>query len=274
VPNGCGVPPPPGRARQVGGSRRLREDPRNLSCASYASRDEIRYATNRNGAWLTARVDAVGPDLATGSDYGRPTVSIVASASGVPHLAYQSQIASQGVWRYATGAPGSWQIETIDSGDADGSIALDREGVPDVAYSFANFAKLGVRYAKRQDNRWSPSVVASGTTLHCGPEATTVTIPIRVSRRHRRDSASRSNAAVGRERPTRTCGPLALWALSAGLITTLRAWRRQRAGREFRLDAIFRAEWSVTETLANRAWTIVMVIASPEPAQLEARSTA
>lgn len=123
---------------------------------AYPASDGIRYASNRSGGWLTDRVDANGSDIANGSDYGRPVVSIVATASGVPHFVYSSRLGAQEVWRHATGTPGAWQIETLATFRSYGAVAIDREGAPAVLYGAE-----GVQYAHQQGAQWVSSVVTS-----------------------------------------------------------------------------------------------------------------
>jgi len=121
---------------------------------AYPASDGIHYASNRSGGWLTDRVDANGSDIANGSDYGRPVVSIVATTSGVPHLVYASLLGAQEAWRHATGTPGAWQLETLATFRSYGAVALDREGAPAVLY-----AAGGVQYAHQQGAQWDSSVV-------------------------------------------------------------------------------------------------------------------
>jgi hypothetical protein len=121
---------------------------------AYPASDGIRYASNRSGGWLTDRVDANGSDIANGSDYGRPIISIVATASGVAHLVYASLLGIQDVWRHTVGTPGAWQLETLATFKSYGAVALDREGVPAVLYSAG-----GVQYAYQQGDQWVSAVV-------------------------------------------------------------------------------------------------------------------
>jgi len=125
---------------------------------AYPAGDGIRYASNRNGGWITDHVDANGSDIADGTDYGRPVISIVATASGVPHLVYATSLGA--VWRHASGAPGAWQFETLAATKrAYGMVALDRDGALAVLYSAADSSAPGVHYAHQQGAQWVSSVV-------------------------------------------------------------------------------------------------------------------
>jgi hypothetical protein len=142
------------------GAPALFVEPNGALHLAYPASDGIRYASNRSGIWRIDRVDANGADIAVGNDYGRAVVSIVATASGVPHLVYQSLLGAQEVWRHATGAPGAWQLETLATSKSTyGAVAIDREGALAVVYSAADSSWPGVHYAHQQGVQWVRSVV-------------------------------------------------------------------------------------------------------------------
>jgi len=141
------------------GAPALFVEPSGALHLAYPASDGIRYASNRSGGWLTDHVDANGSDIAEGIDYGRPVVSIVATASGVPHLVYTTLLGAQEVWRHASGLLGAWQFETLATFRSYGAVALDREGAPAVLYSAADLNAPGVHHAHQQGSQWVSSVV-------------------------------------------------------------------------------------------------------------------
>src|SRR3989304_3484256 len=79
--------------------------------------DDLRYATNASGTWVTTTVDSSG-------DVGWHT-SIALDTAGKAHISYLDY--TNGDLKYATNASGTWITTTVDSrGDVgwDTSIAL------------------------------------------------------------------------------------------------------------------------------------------------------
>jgi hypothetical protein len=85
------------------------------------------------------------------SDYFMGAISLALDETNNPHISYMAGITI----KYARWADGSWQIETVDTGNAFStnvitSIALDSESRPFIAYQ----ARIGIRLASRTTGVW------------------------------------------------------------------------------------------------------------------------
>ena len=98
----------------------------HISCYDRTS-DDLKYATNASGSWVTTMVDS-GGDV---GDYS----SLAVNSSGYAYISYYDK--TNGNLKYATNAPGSWVITVVDSdGDVGNysSLAMDVSGYVHISY--------------------------------------------------------------------------------------------------------------------------------------------
>ena len=118
--------------------------------------DDLKYATNASGAWVTTTVDSSG-------EVGEYT-SIALDSSGKVHISYYGGYG--GGLKYATNASGSWVATTVDSGTyyvgKYTSIALDSSGKAHISYYDAtSYAppKQDLKYATNASGAWVTTTV-------------------------------------------------------------------------------------------------------------------
>ena len=114
--------------------------------------DDLRYATNASGNWVTTTEDSVG-------DVGRHT-SIALDALGKAHISYWDT--TNDALKYATNASGAWVRTIVDSGGDVGqytSIALDSSGK--VHISYWDYLQDDLKYATNASGAWVTTTVDS-----------------------------------------------------------------------------------------------------------------
>jgi hypothetical protein len=115
----------------------LAVDPQGYVHVSYYDNAtyDVRYATNRTGAWVVQ-------DVETSGTIGQYT-SLALDTDGHAHVTYQGGTGTP--LRYATNASGAWVAQTIDAAACSySSVAIDARGFVHVAYRRSG---EGARYA-------------------------------------------------------------------------------------------------------------------------------
>ena len=117
-------------------------------------RSNVKYATNRTGAWVVSRVDDA-------DNVGRHT-SLALDSNDKAHISYYDE--QNFNLKYATDLSGSWEMITLDSSGGAGeyvgeysSISVDSNNRPHIAYHFRIFANAYLKYARNIIGVWEIS---------------------------------------------------------------------------------------------------------------------
>ena len=99
------------------------------------------YLTNLNGSWLDQLID-------DGIDFTR-YLSLAVDTNGAAHVCYSTDEVP--LLKYAVNTGGSWHMEDVTESEYFGitNIALDRDGLPRILYSYYDLAENGFRYAQK-----------------------------------------------------------------------------------------------------------------------------
>ena len=120
--------------------------------------DDLKYATNATGSWVTETVDSSGI-------VGRFT-SIVLDSSDNVHISYRDDTNFD--LKYATNATDSWVTETVDSSGRVGmwtSIALDTSDDDNVHISYTDETNRDLKYATNATGSWVITTVDSSGSV-------------------------------------------------------------------------------------------------------------
>ncbi len=134
---------------------------------SFPSTPALRYAHKSLGFWVSEDVDAQ-------VDLNRRGTSIALNADGWARISYLDE--DTGLLKYASRRPGGWDIEVVDNpiqqfcGESlpGSSLALNRSGVPSIAYYICRGAERYLGYAWK-DGAWSTEVVDAQFGTGAGP---------------------------------------------------------------------------------------------------------
>ena len=110
-------------------------------------RSNVKYATNRTGAWVVSRVDAA-------EHVGRHA-SLALDSNDQAHIAYYDEVNAD--LKYANNVSGSWGVSTVDSSGDVGqysSLAVDSGNGVHIAYYLMNFADGYLKYARNLTGTW------------------------------------------------------------------------------------------------------------------------
>ena len=143
---------------QVGEFAGIAIDTLNRIHVSYydAANGDLKYATNRTGAWVSLTVDS-------DDDVGR-YAAIALDGSNDAHISYYD--ATNDDLKYATNRFGAWTSVIVDSADDVGqytSIALD--GANDAHISYYDATHFDLKYATNASGGWVPETVDSGGNM-------------------------------------------------------------------------------------------------------------
>jgi hypothetical protein len=124
----------------------------------------LKYATNKNGTWVTEMVDSEG----TIGQYN----SLALDAEEKAHISYYDNTNRD--LKYATNKSGVWVLETVDSPEAVGystSLALDAEGKAHISY--LDVTNRVLKYATNKSGIWITETVDSATEVSLADSALT-----------------------------------------------------------------------------------------------------
>lgn len=118
---------------------------------------DLKYTTNRSGAWETVTIHS---EVVKGAD-----ASIVVDSSGKVHISCRNEEGvgspggGQGGLRYVTNASGEWawyDVDTSPTAGNDGDIAVGRDGRVHISYLDKS---AGLKYATDASGPWQTQVV-------------------------------------------------------------------------------------------------------------------
>lgn len=131
---------------------------------------EIRFATNASGAWISELIEGTGP--VSGADVGI-IPSLALDGDDHAHVGYCQALAGgyTGPVRYATNAGGGWVIQTaVASGalyPAGLALALGDDGSVHIAYAYEATPYQGIAYVTNATGPWaSETVFEASDPLH------------------------------------------------------------------------------------------------------------
>ncbi len=128
---------------------------------SYLDKDAgLKYATNAGGSWEYQLVD--------GTQHVGWNTSIAVDSNGNVHISYSDPAAileypGNGYLKYATSAPGDWDIQVVDAEDAGffTGNAVDGDGAVHIAYYSWDGMDGELRYATNASGTWVKETVDS-----------------------------------------------------------------------------------------------------------------
>jgi hypothetical protein len=137
----------------VGWDSSIAIDSNNKVHISYqdSTNDDLKYATNASGSWVTSTIDGEGSRVGWYSSIGIDSNNKV-------HISYYDN--SNRDLKYATDASGSWVTSTIDSEGSVGcytSIAIDSNNKVHISYSATQ--RYDLKYATDASGSWVTSTI-------------------------------------------------------------------------------------------------------------------
>jgi len=142
----------------VGANASLAVDTNGKSHIAYEdyTNNDVMYATNVSGAWVTANIDST-------DNVGFWGLSLALDSDDKVHIAYQDE--TNGNLKYATNLTGSWVISTIDNSTDDvgltPSIIIDSNDKVHIAYM--DETNIALKYATDLTGSWITTTLDSGT---------------------------------------------------------------------------------------------------------------
>jgi len=156
--SGSWVIEPVDSARNIGGDISLALDSGRKAHISYYEMTyhgenydvyDLRYATDRSGAWVAEIVDSAG--------WLRGGASLALDSEGGAHISYRRCFFYFCDLNYATNKSGAWVTETLDSGGGYTSLALDSEGKVHISY----YGSSDLKYVTNKSGSWVTETVDS-----------------------------------------------------------------------------------------------------------------